>query len=369
MREIILSKDETSMRDILVAVILLSIHETFVDRSISPSGSWLSHVGGASMLMKKHSESKSKDESPIDLQIRSTIFRQMLHGSLSSGRSPVISPDEDVTLQDPRLRHVHAHSSLLHQAALLNTRWRTALDNVNTPNGLDALAGIASEAMALDEKLKRWAADLPGPFGYVSKPIELADTTPAWVRELVTAPGAPRASHVPVSPVGEMLWRFYWETRMILYQALLHTDNVLDGRGHSSVLSRAGKAQIESSLMDIIDRLCESCITPLIKSLEEADSDKDFKIEDFRSIRAYLMLQILPTTHICLSQITLHSVQSDTASRRSWLQTMKDFVQFKLGFSKAAAEVDMASLILPIQLWSLANGSPGPQGIPVHGHS
>jgi hypothetical protein len=251
----------------------------------------------------------------------------------------------------------------------LNTRWRIALDNVNTPNGLDALAGIASEAMALDEKLKQWAADLPGPFGYVSKPIELADTTPAWVRELVTAPGAPRASHVPVSPVGEMLWRFYWETRMILYQALLHTDNVLDGRGHSSILSRAGKAQIESSLMDIIDRLCESCITPLIKSLEEADSDKDFKIEDFRSIRAYLMLQILPTTHICLSQITLHSVQADTASRRSWLQTIKDFVQFKLGFSKAAAEVDMASLNLPIQLWSLANGSPGPQGIPVKGHS
>lgn len=256
---------------------------------------------------------------------------------------------------------MHAHSSLLYQAALLNVRWRTALDNVDTPNGLDALASIASEALALDEKLKQWAAGLPTPFGYVSKPIELTDTAPAWVRELVTAPGAPRASHVPVTPVGEMLWRFYWEARMILYQALLHTDNVLDSRNHSSVLSRAGKAQIESSLLDIIDRLCESCITPLIKGLKEADSDKDFKIEDLRSIQAYLMLQILPTTHICLSQITLHSVQADTASRRSWLQTMKNLVQFKLGFSKAAAEVDMARLSIPIQLWSLANGSPSPQ--------
>jgi hypothetical protein len=240
---------------------------------------------------------------------------------------------------------------------MLCSEWRAVFRGIDNPDGLERLASIAGRAVLLDEKLEQWAQTLPRPFGYTMKPLNVPETAPDWIRNLLISDGAPCFWHEPASPVSEMLWRFYWETRMIICQALLYTNSVLSSMDSPINPISGREDDVESCLLNSVDRLCESCVTPLIKTFEKANGGA-LKAEEIPSIRGYLMLQILPTIHLCLEQTMLRNEQVDLGGRRTWIKAMKDFVQFSLGFTKAAAEIDPTRLQnLPVQLWNLGDES------------
>ncbi|KAK0389630.1 hypothetical protein NLU13_3205 [Sarocladium strictum] len=357
MREIISADHDTSLRDVLASAVLLGVHEAFVDPSISPSGSWLSHACGASVFLNRKIDPSKLSQSPVDLQIRSMVFRQTLHGSLVSGRRPPLSLDHDRILDSPALQYVQDSTKLLYKATLLCSEWRSVLTDLHVTSDLDRLAKVAEHALSLDGELEQWERLLPSPFRYKPRPIAVSEATPDWLRHLLTSPGAPSSWHEPDGPLSEMLWRFHWEVRMILCQALLHTNLVLGSQDSSINPMRGREGEVESRLLNIIDRLCEACITPLIMASDKTSAAATGpKIEDIPSIRGYLMLHILPGVNLCLRQTVIRSVDVDLRDRRTWVQAMGDFVQFRLGFTKAAAEIDTIRLRkLPIQLWSFGS--------------
>ncbi|KAH8172514.1 hypothetical protein LIA77_06769 [Sarocladium implicatum] len=351
MREIIVSNAHVPMRDVLVSVVLLGFYETIVEPSISSLGSWLSHVGGSAMLLKKKRPSDQDHQSPIDIQIRSMIFRQMAHGSIMAGRAPVLTLEEADPLKDPQLHHLEKHRSLIYQAVLYCSEWNAALGSMRDPSSLERLTAIAAKALVLDDEIQSSAANLPQPFGYTVKPITAAENVPKWVHNILACSGAPDSSHDYSSPVSEMLWRFYWVTRLILCQALLYTDRVLHAKGAPFNPIAKRREAVESALAHVIQRSCESCVTPIVQAVEQKDTGA-VEVQDIASIRGYLMLQVLPTVSLCIDQTAQDYAHLDLESRRPWLKAMKDLLQVGLGFSKAAAEINTLLLNdLPIQLW------------------
>lgn len=251
--------------------------------------------------------------------------------------------------QLPELKHIHTHQDLIYQTALLCADWKAAFENIGTISGLEELATIANRGMSLDDKLDEWSQNLPYVCTYSVEPLE-EEAYPGWLQTLLRGSWCPQNSHAYVSPVTQMLWRFYWETRMILNQALLYTNSILDERLSPYNLISPHRKKIESCVLSTADRLCESCLSPLV--LTNSTKSHNFKIEEITSLDGYLMLQILPTVRLCFQQVVISGV--DLQGRKDWVDKMNQFLNLHLGLSKATAEVDATRFAtLPIQIWSV----------------
>ncbi|KAH7313886.1 hypothetical protein B0I35DRAFT_410822 [Stachybotrys elegans] len=337
---------EVSTWEVLASILMLGIYETLVDKCIAAKGGWMSHMAGASMLLKRNQQ-----RTPLELKIRAMITRQMLHASLITGQEPMMHLEQgQPPPPSPLLKHIYTQTNLLHQAASICTEWRRAFVEVDMGSGPERLVAVAGRALSLDRMLDEWSRHLPSEFVYTMEPTSVS-ADPAWLQSLFEGPWAPQASHHYATGVAEMLWRFYWVARMILGQALLHTDVVLRGKGSALNPVAECRSQVEFGLLLAADRLCESCLGPLVAVSRKGPSS--VSVQDVPSLHGYLMLQIVPTVELCLEQIV---VSDDLSGRKDWIRRMKVFLGQQIGFEKATADLDPARYRrLPIQMWSMTS--------------
>lgn len=212
------------------------------------------------------------------------------------------------------------------------------------------LHSIATTGLALDKKLEEWSRNVPPTCAYSVVPLTKG-STPDWLWPLIGGPWAPQGSHDYATPVAKMLWRFYWETRLILAQALLFTNLVLKEKGAPSNPISVMEKEIEFNLLSCVDRLCESCLNPLSSPSETRPQPQ--RVEDIRSLQGYLLIQILPTVAFSLGQAAIVGI--NLRGRKEWVQSMQRFVRVDLGFAKGSQDTEtMPSLLeLPVQLWGL----------------
>ncbi|KAH8886236.1 hypothetical protein GQ53DRAFT_809795 [Thozetella sp. PMI_491] len=332
--------------EMMISVILLGIYEAMVDPTTSPNSSWLAHTGGAATLLRLRIQKQTKGPQG-DLDISVMIFRQMLHGCLISGRAPTLPLKLLAGFFPPGLEHVYAHADLMTQSAFLFSEWKEALEDSNIFSMLEKLPPIVSAATTLDRSFDDWSRDLPETCAYGVQPLTRG-SYPEWMLPLLVGEWAPQSSHAYHSPLTKMLWTFYWQTRLILNQALLHTVTILDEHGLSSSLACASRQEIEFRLVSFADRLCESCLTPLIASTKANPQTQS--INDIRGLQAYLLLHIVPTVALCLNQAAITGI--DLAGRQEWAAKMKRFLSVDLGFAKGGAEASQyQSARVPIQIW------------------
>lgn len=246
-------------------------------------------------------------------------------------------------------KHVQTLMELVYRSALLCSEWKPAFEGVDTASGLLKLSSIALLGVSLDKNLDDWSRSLPQTCAYSVEPAS-TESDPEWLGLLLAGRGVPRHSHNYPSLETQMVWRFYWETRMILSQVLLYTNAVLEKELAPSNPVRNSSKEVEFSLLYFADRLCESCITPLAAARRKGTFD--LNIEDVPCLQGYLLLHILPTVGLCLHQVVLDGV--DLSSRREWVDRMSRFVKNHFGFAKTSAEVHPEQFaILPIQIWPL----------------
>ncbi|KAH7308411.1 hypothetical protein B0I35DRAFT_441871, partial [Stachybotrys elegans] len=340
-----LPKIEVSTFQVLASIVMLGIYEALVAKSITVNGGWMSHMVGASMLLKRE---KKRLKTPLELQVGAMITRQTLHASLITGQELPIHLEQGPA-SSPLLKHIYTQTSLVHQAALLCTEWRQAFEEVDmgsssgsgSGSGLEKLVAVAERALSLDRNLDEWSQHLPGDLLYTVEPTSVS-ASPAWLQALLQGPWAPQASHDYATGSAEIVWRFQWVARLILSQALLHTD---------AEPVAACRSQVEAGLLLAADRLCESCLSPFVAVSRDAPSK--VSLEDVPSLYGYLMLQILPPAELCLKQVV---VSHDLSGRQNWTRRMKAFLGQQMGYAKATVNVDPARYSrLPIQMWGLTS--------------
>lgn len=249
----------------------------------------------------------------------------------------------------PGPRHMDEHIRRVHTAAVLCSEWRAAFDHADTPEGLQSLTDIVWRALALKEDLVLWTEDTPPMCNYEEVLIS-TDEMPEWLRSLLSAPGAPQYAHAYSSLVAEMLWRFYWEARLILCQALLYTSKVLLEKQALVNPVLDCQQDIENCLLFSAQRLLESAISPMVNANRRTGNR--LEVGMIQTLLGYLMLQPLPTVGHCLEQIDIVGV--DLEVQKAWVTRMRLFLSHDIGVSKASANLGPDHLTkLPVQLWSL----------------
>jgi len=246
-----------------------------------------------------------------------------------------------------KLEHVSSLSELVFDAATLFSVWRSAFRAVETSSGLQQLSEIANCGISLSGDFDRWSKKLPRAYAYDKKSLS---TIPQlqWLGALLDGDWVPECVHQYPSPVSQMLWRFYWVTRLVLCQVLLYTHMTLEKAPTISNPMTTIQKDIQCCLLSLIDRLCESCLTPFAAPNQSSLKSRD----QIRSLQGYLLLQILPTVGLCVDQVVISD--ANLTARKDWICKMRECLKSHFGFAKAATFIQPSRYAqLPIQLWGL----------------
>ncbi|CAJ0552329.1 Ff.00g063080.m01.CDS01 [Fusarium sp. VM40] len=336
-----------SNQDVMVSIILLCMYELLIDESVALEGCWVSHLGGATLLLRMQGQETTEESSAaLEEEVSMVIYLQMIHNSLLTGQAPSVPVNE---LKLRKLPHISEHMELIYRAACLCAEWRSALFLPQSHHGWKQLSIIAGKAMSLDKQLEEWSWSLPSQLGCTAEAISV-HSQPEWLQPLLTGAWTPLNTHIHPSLTVKILWRYYWQVRLILNQALLFTHSILE-RGDTTINPISSDLKnIKTRIVSFIDRLCESCLSTFI--VDPATETRDHRTEDIPGIIGYLLMQGLPTIGLSLEQVVL--VDFDLSSRKEWLAKMKKFLRDTLGVGKGAAAKEPSQYgKIPIQIWGL----------------
>jgi hypothetical protein len=238
---------------------------------------------------------------------------------------------------------------LIYKAACLCAEWRTALFIPQSEHGWKQLSIIAGKAMSLDKQLEEWSWSLPSSLRCTVEAISI-NSQPEWLKPLLIGTWTPLNTHNNPSLTVKIIWRFYWQVRLILNQALLFTNSILERSETIINPISSHQKNIESRIVSFVDRLCESCLSTFV--VDTTKHSRHYRTEDIPGILGYLLMQGLPTIGLCLEQVVL--VDFDLSSRKDWLAKMKRFLRNTLGVGKGAAAKEPSQYgKIPIQIWGL----------------
>lgn len=209
---------------------------------------------------------------------------------------------------------------------------------------------LVKRAMERDQMLEAWSRIVQAEIAYTTRPVQ-REFVPGWMQNVVEGAWFPRSSHTYVTYESVMMWRFYWNTRLVLNQAILHTIAIAQKTSSIPIPGFINHTQVEHNLLLLVDNLCESSLSPFLQ--ESIARPPLASVEQICSIRGYLLLQILPVVHLCLSQVEIAGM--DFTGRIDWLTRMMWFIRSKMGFTKATATIESgipANAV--IQLWGLS---------------
>ncbi|RKK87962.1 hypothetical protein BFJ68_g16986 [Fusarium oxysporum] len=335
-----------SNQDVMASIVLLCMYELLIDESVALEGCWVSHLGGATLLLKMQGQETTEESSAALEEVSMVIYLQMIHNSLLTGQAPSVPVNE---LKLRKLPHIDDHMELIYKAACLCAEWRTALFLPQSEHGWKQLSIIAGKAMSLDKQLEEWSWSLPSSLRCTVEAISI-NSQPEWFKPLLIGTWTPLNTHNNPSLTVKIIWRFYWQVRLILNQALLFTNSILERSETIINPISSHQKNIESRIVSFVDRLCESCLSTFV--VDTTKHSRHYRTEDIPGILGYLLMQGLPTIGLCLEQVVL--VDFDLSSRKDWLAKMKRFLRNTLGVGKGAAAKEPSQYgKIPIQIWGL----------------
>jgi len=246
-----------------------------------------------------------------------------------------------------KLKHVSSLTELVFDTATLCSVWRSAFYALETSSSLQQLSEIAKCGIILSGDFDRWAKKLPRAYAYDKNALSTHPQV-ELLRSLLDGDWVPQCVHQYPSLVSQMLWRFYWVTRLVLCQVLLYTHMVFEKVSTISSPLTTIQKDIQYCLLSLIDRLCESCLTPFAAPGQSRFESRD----QISSLEGYLLLQILPTVGLCVDQVVISDV--DLTTRKDWICRMRACLKSHFGFAKVATVIQPSRYAqLPIQLWGL----------------
>jgi hypothetical protein len=255
---------------------------------------------------------------------------------------------------------IYAQNILIYDIAELCGKWSVALEAYVDGAGAskDKLREYCNIAIALDRKLKEWTLALPLEWLYSVTSVEKQEN-PQFLWPLLEGKWFPEASQCYASLVAEVKWRLHFAVKLVLNHALLHTVNLIESTGES-LEPHISRQEIECELLNLVDRICESCLVPFTTPV--LSNPRPTCVEEICSARGYMLLQTLPAVYLCLIQAPIASV--DISGRLEWVTKMLGFLQTKMGFAKGAhMALAKASTLtgdsqrkkFALQLWGLRN--------------
>jgi hypothetical protein len=335
-----------------------------IDESVALEGCWVSHLGGATLLLRMQGQETTEESSAALEEVSMVIYLQMvtlkssipikiatltslkIHNSLLTGQAPSVPVNE---LKLRKLPHISEHMELIYKAACLCAEWRSALFLPQSHHGWKQLSIIAGKAMSLDKQLEEWSWSLPAQLGCTAEAISV-HFQPEWLKPLLTGTWTPSNTHKHPSLTVKILWRYYWQVRLILNQALLFTHSILEKSDTIINPISSDQKNIKTRIVSFIDRLCESCLSTFI--VDPTTETRHHRTEDIPGILGYLLMQGLPTIGLSLEQVVLGDF--DLSSRKEWLAKMKQFLRNTIGVGKGATAKEPSQYgKIPIQIWGL----------------
>jgi hypothetical protein len=233
-------------------------------------------------------------------------------------------------IQDPQVHLQYLH---IYDVAELCGRWKAAVEEhiAGAPGSIAKLKECCAIAVAVDKKLKDWTLKLPLEWNYHVVGVE-KHLHPKFMWPLLEGNWFPQASQCYDSLLVEIKWRFHFAMKLILNHALLFTINALETAGESLGPQISRKA-VEDELVDLIDRICESCLASFLTPL--LNKPKPTCTEDICSARGFMLMQTLPAVYLCLVQAPITTV--DVSGRLEWVTKMLGFLGKKIGFAKGTS--------------------------------
>ena len=247
------------------------------------------------------------------------------------------------------LLHNYNLTELSFDIVLLCSRWRLAISTAKTIPDYQALADIAELGLALHGRLVEWARTLPPGFKFIGQSPTINLMT-NWLRPMLEGAWAPSSVHYYPTPVIRMLWRSYWVAELILSQALVFTHTLLQNVPTVHNPLAPVYNEISSSLLSAMDRLCESCLSPL--ALPPNRTVEGRYKDTIPSLEGYLLLQVLPVLGLAVDQVCLEDV--DLSARKAWVYKMGQCIKGHFGLAKAAINtVSTSAGRMDIQIWGV----------------
>lgn len=266
-----------------------------------------------------------------------------------SGRAPLAPKPSIMQLFPKSSPHNHTLTEAVVDTVLLCARWKPMLLVSRADSDLQPFADIAHTGVEALKKLEQWAEALPAECQvYAQPPTSTARTD--WLRPVLEGEWVPSCVHKYPTTVIRMLWRSYWVAQLILAQALLYTDNILRASSTIENPIAESRGQVGMSLLSAMDRLCESCLSPL--ALSSFPADQAQHKDTIPSLEGYLLLQVLPVLGLSVDQVRIDGV--DLSPRKVWIGKMGRCIKGHFGLAKASIEYPADQYgRLPIQLWGL----------------
>jgi hypothetical protein len=233
-------------------------------------------------------------------------------------------------IEDPQVKLQY---ELICPVAELCGEWKPAVEAhlAGTLGSIDKLKQIVARAVEVDKNLQDWTLSLPLNWNYHIVGVE-KERHPEFMWPLLEGDWFPSASQCYDSLTVEIKWRLHFAMKLILNHALLFTIDTLEKAGESMDLP-VGRQAVEDELVNLIDRICESCLASFLTPL--LGRPKPTNTEEICSARGYMLLQTLPAVWMCLKQAPIASY--DTRGRLQWVNKMLEFLGRKIGFSKGTS--------------------------------
>lgn len=217
---------------------------------------------------------------------------------------------------------------------------------------------LLDHAVVQEQNLDGWAQHVPPENSYELIPIHTG-ARPEWLRTLFEGEWRPRGIHLYPSLLAEMKWRFYWTVRLVLGEAVLHSINLVERAGQK--LSRSEKLlnhrrQTKSTIVALIDRLCESCLSVFAISLPSKPTVETS--EYFCSARGYVLLSPLLVIKLCLGREEMLGLH--LPGQKQWVQNVMWLLEHEVGFAKAGAIIPAPQNDkIAVQLWGFSDEDDG----------